>query len=151
MKNFVQKNTFTVKILTTALFLIGLYLFCHSNLNAQESKNKSKYVHPTIVSDSVFQHAILSQEYVVVDFWAVWCRPCQLFLPEYEQIAKKFHKKVSFYKLDADKCQMTMEKFNIKMIPVIIIFKNGQEVKRYVGLTAKERIIFDIEEIMKTK
>jgi len=130
------------------LILTGLCLFCNLNLYAQ--KSDSKYIHPTIESDSVFQSAILSQEYVMVDFWAIWCKPCQLFSTEYEQIAKKFYKKVSFYKLDVDKCQITANEFNVKMIPVMIIFKNGKEIKRYVGLTAKERIIFDIEEIIKT-
>ncbi len=119
--------------------------------NAQELGKKSKYIHPTIESDSVFQNAILSQRYVVVDFWAVWCKPCQLFLPEYEEIAKKFYKKIGFYKLDIDKCQATAQEYDVKMIPVIIIFKNGKEAKRYVGLTAKERIMFDLEEIMKMK
>lgn len=115
---------------------------------AQESDKKNKYIHPTIESDSVFHSIIKSQEYVVVDFWAIWCKPCQLFSSEYEAIAKKFHKKISFYKLDTDKCHTTTQEYNTKMIPVIIIFKNGKEVKRYVGLTAKERIIFDLEEIL---
>ena len=139
-----------MKTLTNIVILTGLYLFCHSNLYAQKSDSKSKYIHPTIVSDSVFQNVVLSQEYAAVDFWAIWCKPCQLFSTEYEQVAKKFYKKVSFYKLDFDKCQITANEYNVKMIPVLIIFKNGKEVKRYVGLTAKERIIFDIEEIIKT-
>jgi thioredoxin len=143
------KRIFAMKILTNALILTGLFLLCHSDLYAQKSQSKSKYIHPTIESDSVFRSAISSQEYAVVDFWAVWCRPCQLFLPEYEQVAKKFYKKVSFYKLDVDKCPITAQEFNVKAIPLIIIFKNGKEVKRYAGLTAKERIIFDIEEIIK--
>ena len=125
-----------------------LCLFCYFSSYSQEDVKKSKYIHPIIEADSVFQSAILSQEYVVVDFWAVWCRPCQLFLPEYEEIAKKFHKKASFYKINIDKCATTAQEYNTKMIPVIIIFKNGKEVKRYVGLTAKERIIFDLEEII---
>ena len=125
------------------LFLLSSY--------SQESEKKSKYIYPIIESDSAFQSAIQSHEYVVVDFWAVWCRPCQLFIPEYEEIAKKFYKKVSFYKLNTDICLATTQEYNTKMIPIIIIFKNGKEVKRYVGLTAKERIIFDLEEIIKTK
>jgi len=139
-----------MKTLTNIVIFTGLYLLCSSNLYAQKNDDKSKYIHPTIESDSVFQKAILSQEYVAVDFWAIWCKPCQLFSPEYEQVAKKFYKKVSFYKLDIDKCQITANELNVKMIPVLIIFKNGKEIKRYVGLTAKERIIFDIEEIIKT-
>ena len=125
-----------------------LCVFCCLIASAQEARKHSKYIHPLIEDDSVFQKAIQSQEYVVVDFWAVWCRPCQLFLPEYEEIAKKFYKKASFHKINIDKCAATAQEYNTKMIPVIIIFKNGKEVKRYVGLTAKERIMFDLEEII---
>ena len=128
-----------------------LCVYCSLVSSAQEASKHSKYIQPIIEEDSVFQSAILSQEYVVVDFWAAWCRPCQLFLPEYEEIAKKFYKKVAFYKLNFDSCQATAKEYDVKMIPVIIIFKNGKEVKRYLGLTAKERIMFDLEEIMGTK
>ena len=140
-----------MKRVRNILIFSGLYVFCFLVSHAQESGKMSKYIHPVIELDSVFQNAIQSQEYVVVDFWAVWCRPCQLFLPEYEEIAKKFHKKVAFYKLNIDSCTATAQEYNTKMIPVIIIFKNGKEVKRYVGLTAKERIMFDLEEIIGTK
>ena len=115
----------------------------------QETEKKSRFIGPTIESDAAFEKAIQSQEYVVVDFWAVWCRPCQLFAPEFEKIAKKFYKKASFYKLNVDLCPATSIKYDAKMIPLIVIFKNGKEVKRYFGLTAKERIIFDLEGIMK--
>ena len=132
------------------LFFLG-FLFCFCASFAQESGKKSKYIQPIIESDTAFQAAILSQDYVVVDFWAVWCRPCQLFLPEYEEIAKKFHKKAGFYKLNFDSCQATAQEYDVKMIPVIIIFKHGKEVKRYTGLTAKERILFDLKGIIETK
>jgi len=128
-----------------------LFFFSMVVLHAQQTEKKSKYIYPTIESDSVFQNAIHSQEYVVVDFWAVWCRPCHLFLPEYEKIAKQFHKKVAFYKLNVDNCPLTVQEYKLQMIPVVIIFKKGEEVKRYVGLTSKERIIFDLEGIINKK
>lgn len=108
--------------------------------NAQESEKSSKYIYPIIESDSAFQNAILSQKYVVVDFWAIWCRPCNLFSPEYEQIAKKFHKKAAFYKLNIDKCQATVIKYNTKIIPVIIIFKNGKEENDIPDLLQKKEL-----------
>ena len=137
--------------LRKVLIFSVLCVCCCFISSAQEAGKHSKYIHPLIEADSVFQKAIQSQEYVVVDFWAVWCRPCQLFLPEYEEIAKKFYKKAAFYKLNFDSCQATAKEYDVKAIPVIIIFKNGKEVKRYVGLTVKERIIFDLEEVMKEK
>lgn len=140
-----------MSIFRNILYFSILYFSCISVSYAQEIDMKSKYIYPTIESDVAFQSAIQSQEYVVIDFWAVWCRPCQLFLSEYEYIAKKFYKKIAFYKLDINQCPQTVEEYDTKMIPVIIIYKNGREIKRYVGLTAKERIILDLEEILKKK
>jgi thioredoxin len=136
-------------ILRNILIFCTLYILNTLNVHGQDVDKKSKYIQPIIESDSVFYSVIRSQEYVVVDFWAVWCRPCQLFLPEYEEIAKKFYKKASFFKLNIEQCPDTTEEYDVKMIPVIIIFKKGKEVKRYVGLTDKARITFDLEEIIK--
>jgi thioredoxin 1 len=68
-------------------------------------------------------------------------------LPEYEEVAKAMHKKAGFYKLDFDLCKATNERHQVAAIPTIIIFKEGKEVKRYVGLTSKERIIADLKVI----
>lgn len=132
--------------------LVICALFCMQTVYSQNKNIKrSKYIHPIIESDSVFDVSINSSEFAVVDFWAVWCKPCQMFIPEYEKIAKYYYKKVEFYQLNFDKCQATAQKYNISGIPVIMVFKNSQEVKRYTGLTAKERIIYDIGEMLKEK
>jgi thioredoxin-like negative regulator of GroEL len=55
------------------------------------------------------------------------------------------HKKAGFYKLDFDLCKATNEQYQVAVIPAIIVFKNGKEVKRYTGLTSKERIIADLK------
>ena len=118
------------------------------DLFSQKNEKQSKYIYPTLTSDSAFREAITAQPITVVDFWAVWCKPCQFFLPEYEEVAKTLHKKAGFYKLDYDLCKATAEQYKISAIPVIIIFKNGEEVKRYTGLTSKERIIVDLKAII---
>ncbi|MDR1113273.1 MAG: thioredoxin family protein [Bacteroidales bacterium] len=131
----------------TGVLLLGLLLLGgYWELWSQNRENRpGKYIHPTIKSDSAFRAAIAAQPVAVIDFWAVWCRPCQLFLPEYEEVAKTMHKKAGFYKLDFDLCKATNEQYQVVAIPAIIIFKEGKEVKRYVGLTSKERIIADLK------
>ena len=128
------------------LFFSSLLLinFC---LQAQKTEKQSPYIQ-LIDSDSVFVSAIQNHNIVVVDFWAIWCKPCQFFLPEYETVAKTFHKKASFYKLNYDLCKTTVERYQVASIPTIIIFKNGDEVKRYTGLTSKERITIDLQTII---
>jgi thioredoxin len=129
-------------IILSGLLFIGFYL------QAQKAEKQSPHI-KLIVSDSAFVKEIYNHKIVVVDFWAVWCKPCQFFLPEYESVAKAYHKKAVFYKLDFDLCKATAEQYQVVSIPVIIIFKNGEEMKRYTGLTSKERIIIDLEEIIK--
>lgn len=138
------------KINKIIAFLAGLLLGFGLNLSAQNNADKlSEYIYPMITTDSAFKAAIVSQSIVVIDFWAKWCLPCQQFLPEYEEVAKTLHKKVGFYKLNFDSCKATDEEYLVAVIPTIIIFKNGEEVKRYVGLTSKEQLITDLKEIIK--
>jgi len=129
-------------------YFFCLFLLVGNNIFCQKIGKSTSYIHPLIISDSAFNIAITSHSIVVVDFWAIWCKPCQFFIPEYEEVAKTLHKKVKFYKLDYDLCNATIEQYKVLTIPTIIIFKNGEEVKRYIGLTSKERIIVDLKAII---
>jgi thioredoxin 1 len=128
--------------------ILSILLFSNIFLQAQKSEKSSKYIYPILTSDSAFREAIAAQPITVVDFWAIWCKPCQYFLPEYEDIAKTLYKQAGFYKLDYDLCKATVEQYQVLAIPTIIIFKNGEEIKRYTGLTSKERIIADFKAII---
>jgi thioredoxin 1 len=127
--------------------ILSILLLAGTFLHAQKAEKQNPFI-KKIASDSAFVMEINNHEIVVVDFWAIWCKPCQLFLPEYEATAKELHKKVAFYKLDCDLCKATMEQYNVQSIPTIIIFKNGKEVKRIVGVTQKPRLIADIKQIL---
>ena len=127
--------------------ILSSLLFISAFLQAQKAEKHSPYI-KLITSDSAFITAIHNHKIVIVDFWAIWCKPCQFFLPEYEDVAKTFQKKAEFYKLDFDLCKTTAEQYQVLSIPTIIIFKNGEEVKRYKGLTSKERIIIDLKTII---
>jgi thioredoxin 1 len=85
---------------------------------------------------------------VVVDFWATWCGPCKIFAPRLEEIALDMGKKIMVGKLDTDRNQVTSMKYNIKYLPTIIIFKNGTEVKRLIGLQEKETVVTAINEFL---
>lgn len=70
---------------------------------------------------------------VVVDFWAPWCGPCRSFAPTYETASAIFGGKVVFIKINTENFPQASEKFNIKGIPTLIMFKNGQEFTRESG------------------
>ena len=76
----------------------------------------------------------------VVDFWAEWCSPCKMFSPIFEKVEKGF-KNIKFYKFNIDENDnRTTKSLGIMSIPTIILFSNGKEIKRRVGLLDEEQI-----------
>ncbi len=76
---------------------------------------------------------------VLVDFWAEWCGPCRMVGPAVEQLAQSMEGKIKVSKLNVDQNQEIAMKYNIQSIPSLVLFKNGNEVARIVGLFSKEK------------
>jgi thioredoxin 2 len=74
-----------------------------------------------------------TDELLVVDFWATWCGPCQQFAPTFKQVAAQLEPKARFIKIETEKEQAISAKHNIRSIPTLAIFKNGQEIDRVSG------------------
>ena len=73
----------------------------------------------------------------LVDFWAEWCAPCRMVAPVVEELADEYAGKAKVASVDCDANRDTAAKFGITSIPSLIIFKDGEEVKRFVGVTSK--------------
>ena len=90
------------------------------------------------VSDANFQQEVIQHNQpVLVDFWAEWCGPCRMSAPTIEELADEYAGRVKVGKLDTDSNRTTAMQYNISAIPTIILFKQGQIVKKFVGLTPK--------------
>lgn len=76
----------------------------------------------------------------IIDFYADWCGPCRMLTPVLEKVAQKLHGKVSIYKLDIDEAQKTAASFQVTSIPTLVLFKDGKEIGRLVGLRDEETI-----------
>lgn len=70
---------------------------------------------------------------VVVDFWAVWCGPCQQFAPTFKQVAEDMYAQACFIKLDTEQNQNTAARYGIRSIPTLMIFHHGKEIARMAG------------------
>lgn len=80
-----------------------------------------------------------SDKPVLVDFWAVWCGPCQMMAPILHELEAEMPD-VQIGKVNVDEQMDLARQFRVVSIPTLIIFKNGQEVQRMVGVTSKEEL-----------
>ena len=76
----------------------------------------------------------------IVDFWAAWCGPCKAYGPIFEETSKEVTN-VNFAKVDVDGNQELAGEYNVRGIPTTIIFKDGKEVEKIVGMREKEALI----------
>jgi thioredoxin 1 len=89
-------------------------------------------------TDAGFSNEVLSsEEPVLVDFWAEWCPPCRAMGPTVDQVANEYSGKVKVGKLDVDSNQQTAERYGIRSIPTLLLFKGGQVLEQRVGSIGK--------------
>lgn len=99
-------------------------------------------------TDQNFEAEVLkSEKPVLVDFWAVWCGPCQMMGPIIDELAEELKNKYKVGKLNVDENRETASKFGIMSIPTMIIFKDGKEVKQLVGAQSKEGLKEELEKL----
>lgn len=97
------------------------------------------------VSDASFSTDVLSSNKpVLVDFWATWCGPCKMIAPVLEEIASERSDKLTVAKLDVDANPETAQNFQVVSIPTMILFKDGQPVKRIVGAKGKAALLREL-------
>ena len=84
-------------------------------------------------TDDSFEKDIASGV-TLVDFYADWCGPCRMLSPVIEEVAGEMHETVSFGKIDIDKNQKVAGNFQVTSVPTLILFKDGKEVSRLIGL-----------------
>lgn len=84
---------------------------------------------------------------VLVDFWAEWCMPCRMLTPTIEALGEQFVGKAKIGKVDTDANRKISVQFGITAIPTVILFKDGQIAKKFVGLTRKEDLAAAITQL----
>ncbi len=100
------------------------------------------------ITDSNFENEVLkSDKPVLIDFWAVWCGPCQVQGPIVEEVATLMGDKAKIGKLNVDENPMVAQNYGIMSIPTIMIFKSGTVVKQFIGVQSKEALLVELNKL----
>ncbi len=92
-------------------------------------------------SDQNFEQEVLgSDKPVLVDFWAEWCAPCRMLSPAIEAVAGEYAGRAKVGKVNVDENQSVTSRYNIRSIPTLLVFKNGEIKEQIVGTTSKDNL-----------
>jgi len=101
------------------------------------------------LSDATFDETIAGSDTpVLVDFWAEWCGPCKMIAPTLAEIASEQKGKLAIGKLNVDDNPDTARRFDVMSIPTLLVFKDGQQVKRLGGAKGKGQLLQDLAEFI---
>ena len=134
----------------TALIITGIViaLFAFMVLRAKARMKNIPLVndHDKIITltDKNFQNQT-KNKVVLVDFWAAWCGPCRMMAPVLNEIAGELKGSSYVGKVNVEQYQSLAQKFKIRGIPTMVLFKNGVEINRFVGVKSKEYLIKQIQ------
>ncbi len=94
----------------------------------------------TITNSNFESEVIKSEQPVIVDFWATWCGPCRMQSPIVDELAEELSD-VKVGKVNVDEESELARRFRVMSIPTIIVFKDGEEYKKAIGLQSKEQLL----------
>jgi thioredoxin 1 len=96
------------------------------------------------LTDKNFQHQTKGK-LVLVDFWAAWCGPCRMMAPVLNDVAVELKGNSHIGKVNIEQYQSLAQKFKVRSIPTLILFKDGKEVNRFVGVKSKEFLLQQLQ------
>lgn len=98
-----------------------------------------------VVNEKEFNDIIKSKKVVLVDFFATWCGPCRMLSPILEEVSEEANGEYEIVKVDVDESYDLAKKFGIMSVPTMIIFQDGVEAEKIIGLRSKDDIVETIK------
>lgn len=101
------------------------------------------------ITDDNFDAEVLQSDIpVLIDFWAEWCAPCRMLTPTIEALAKEYEGRIKVGKLNTEDARDTAAKYQIRSIPTVMLFRNGEVINQFVGVQPKERFVEELDKAL---
>ena len=138
-----MQTTLIVAGLLIAIFFIFRYIAMAKMKNTPMVADHAKVL---TLTDQNFQQQT-KNKVVLVDFWATWCAPCRMMAPVLNDLASELKGSSHVGKVDIQQYQVLADKFKVRSIPTLILFKNGREINRFVGIKSKDFLLNEISKV----
>lgn len=135
--------TIIVSVLIIATFAAYMYMTYKKIRNTPEVEMHSAIKE---LNDNNFA-ALVKNGVTLVDFWAAWCMPCKMMAPILNEVADEIGSTAKVAKLDVDANRSSSAKYGVRSIPTLILFKNGKEINRFVGVKTKDFLVKEINKV----
>lgn len=134
-------STTLIIVLAFVAVLIGFFIYSYYQMKNAKPVESSKSI--KVLGNKNFKPVIKRKGIVLVDFWAPWCGPCKVIAPVLNEIADT-EENVIVAKVNVDNQQPLAKKFKVRNIPTLILFKDGTEYHRFVGVKSKKAIMKEV-------
>jgi thioredoxin 1 len=138
----------TITIIVTFLVIGGLIAYMYFTYKKiRNTPEVEANANIKELTDANFQ-AQTKAGIVLVDFWASWCMPCKMMAPVLNETAEELGKTALIGKLDVDANRASSANYGVRSIPTLILFKNGKEINRFVGVKTKDFLLKEIKKVL---
>jgi len=137
----------TLTLIVTGFLIVGLGSYMYYTF--KKIKNTPEVeMHSSIqeLSDMNFAAQVKSGV-TLVDFWASWCMPCKMMAPILNEVADEIGERAKVAKLNVENHRSASAKYGVRNIPTMILFKNGKEINRFVGVKTKSFLVSEINKV----
>ena len=136
----------TVLIVIGSIVVAFVILNIYARIKIKNTPQVDDHKDILTLSEKNFQQQTKGKV-VLVDFWAAWCAPCRMMAPVLNDVADGLSGNQKVGKINIEQQQSLANQFKVRSIPTLILFRNGKEVKRFVGIKQKDFLIREIQEV----